>query len=202
MSVYGNASGAPDLATLRSTLRYLPMQTEQFSLDILHAECSTDDDIAAAHDMLNAEILAGTSYPQELPLERDAFLLYFLAYAAFAVRHKASGRVCGIFYVKPNFPGRCAHICNGGFVTHRDFRRQGIARFMATAFLRLAKDLGFRASFFNLVFVSNVPSVNLWRSLGFVETGRVPRAGRLNGHADLVDALQFYKEFDSNQDQA
>jgi ribosomal protein S18 acetylase RimI-like enzyme len=172
------------------------MQTEHFSLDLLHSLASPDADIAAAHDMLNEEILAGTSYPQEQPLDRAAFEAYFLGHAAFAVRHKATGRICGIFYVKPNFPGRCSHICNGGFVTHRDFRRQGVARFMATAFLRVAKDLGFRASFFNLVFVSNVPSVNLWRSLGFVETGRVPNAGRLNGHADLVDALQFYKEFE------
>jgi len=172
------------------------MQTEHFSLDLLHADSASADDLAAAQSMLNEEILAGTSYPQEQPLERDAFAAYFLAHAAFCVRHKASGAVCGIFYVKPNFPGRCAHICNGGFVTHRDFRRQGVARLMGTAFLRVAEGLGFRACFFNLVFVSNVPSVNLWRSLGFVETGRVPHAGRLNGHPDLVDALQFYKEFE------
>ena len=25
--------------------------------------------------------------------------------------------VLGTFYIKPNFPDRCAHICNGGFIT-------------------------------------------------------------------------------------
>ena len=83
-----------------------------------------------------------------------------------------------MFYVKPNFPGRCSHICNGGFVTARHARRQGVARLMGVQFQRIAKDLGYKASFFNLVFVSNVASVNLWRSLGFLETGRVP-----HGHA-------------------
>lgn len=24
--------------------------------------------------------------------------------------------VAGCFYVKPNFPGRCSHVCNGGFI--------------------------------------------------------------------------------------
>ena len=28
------------------------------------------------------------------------------------------------FYVKPNFPGRCAHVCNGGFITKKNFRKQ------------------------------------------------------------------------------
>ena len=39
---------------------------------------------------------------------------YFLSHAAFVVRDVASGAVLGAFYVKPNFPGRCSHICNGG----------------------------------------------------------------------------------------
>ena len=73
------------------------------------------------------------------------------------------------------------------------YRRRGIARFMAKRFQRMAWELGYLGSFFNLVFVSNEASVKLWRSIGgFVETGRVPKAGRLKGHAELVDALQVF----------
>jgi L-amino acid N-acyltransferase YncA len=66
---------------------------------------------------------------------------------------------------------------------------------MARAFIQLAPLLGFKASMFNLVFVTNVPSVQLWRSMGFHEIGRLPKAGRLKGHSELVDALMFYYDF-------
>lgn len=59
--------------------------------------------------------------------------------------------VWGAFYIKPNFPGRCSHVCNGGFITDPCRRRRGVARLMGHAFLRLAKDLGYKASYFNLV---------------------------------------------------
>ena len=73
-----------------------------------------------------------------------------------------------------------------------------MARFMAKRFQRMAHELGYLASFFNLVFVCNEASVALWRSLdGFVETGRVPRAGRLRGQAELVDALQFHCDLEA-----
>lgn len=53
--------------------------------------------------------------------------------------------------VKPNFPGRCSHICNGGFITRLDSRDRGVGTVMGLSFLRLARDLGYRASYFNLV---------------------------------------------------
>lgn len=62
--------------------------------------------------------------------------------------------VWGAFYIKPNFPGRCSHVCNGGFITDPRRRRRGVARLMGHAFLRFAKDLGYKASYFNLVSVA------------------------------------------------
>jgi RimJ/RimL family protein N-acetyltransferase len=57
---------------------------------------------------------------------------------------------------------------------------------------------------FNLVFESNVASIKLWRRLGFKESGRVPKAGRLRGQgtqgADnegYVDAIQFFWDFET-----
>lgn len=71
--------------------------------------------------------------------------------AATAAAASGDVRVWGAFYIKPNFPGRCSHVCNGGFITDTRRRRRGVARLMGQAFLRLAKDLGYKASYFNLV---------------------------------------------------
>ena len=104
------------------------------------------------------------------------FRAYFFSHEAFVARRKDTGEVrpsarerpalagylppdrppaawqlAGIFYIKPNFPGRASHICNGGFCVPESQRRQGVARAMAEAFLYLARDLGYRASMFNLV---------------------------------------------------
>ncbi|CAM9895198.1 unnamed protein product [Scytosiphon promiscuus] len=105
--------------------------------------------------------------------------------------------VWGVFYIKPNFPGRCSHVCNGGFITDPRRRRRGVARLMGHAFLRLAKDLGYKASYFNLVFRSNEASLALWRGLGFTELAVVPKAGRLRGIDGLVDAIQFYYDLEA-----
>lgn len=69
-------------------------------------------------------------------------------------------KVWGAFYIKPNFPGRCSHVCNGGFITDPRRRRRGVARLMGHAFLRLARDLGYKASYFNLVSASTAVALN------------------------------------------
>jgi hypothetical protein len=90
--------------------------------------------------LLNHELEEGRSWPFEQQLTLDEFRAYFLSHAAFVVRDTkgpslcspqqpirhsinarfrrpwSSGQVLGAFYIKPNFPGRCSHICNGGWV--------------------------------------------------------------------------------------
>jgi L-amino acid N-acyltransferase YncA len=78
---------------------------------------------------------------------------------------------------------------------------------MGLAFIEIAPLLGYKASMFNLVFITNIPSVRLWRSLGFQEIGRLPNAGYLikkketNEQAndeveeEFVDAIMFYYSF-------
>lgn len=71
---------------------------------------------------------------------------------------------------------------------------------MALAFLAIAPLLGYKASMFNLVFVNNLASVRLWRSLNFQEIGRVPNAGylrtnQLDDEEEFVDAIMFYYSF-------
>lgn len=93
----------------------------------------THSEHQAGWALLNHELEEGRSWPFESQLSLDGFRAYFLSHAAFVVRRAVDGdnddedkgededghgdRVLGAFYVKPNFPGRCAHICNGGFIT-------------------------------------------------------------------------------------
>ncbi|KAK9766074.1 hypothetical protein K7432_005121 [Basidiobolus ranarum] len=165
------------------------------------------------HELFNEEIIEGNTYPQEECLDIQGFMNYFLGYDCFieilAEEDEGVGlceqeedlvdwkkKVLGMFYVKPNFPGRCSHICNGGFFVNPVSRNKGVGSVMAKSFLKVAPALGYQASMFNLVFVNNIASIKLWRTLGFQEIGRIPKAGRLRGNPDeLVDAIMFYYDF-------
>lgn len=174
--------------------------------------------VSRMHALFNAEIADGNTYPQEELLDEPQFRAYFLGYDAFVVVHATAttaatttsdggaprlddgtadweADLLGFFYVKPNFPGRCSHICNGGFFTAPVARNRGVGRCMAEAFVTVVPALGYKASMFNLVFANNAASVRLWRSLGFREIGRIPKAGRLRSSPELVDAIIFYYDF-------
>ena len=88
-------------------------------------------------------------------------------------------------------------MCNGGFITAPKHRQKGVARLMGNLFLQFAPELGYKSSFFNLVFASTEASVRLWESLGFQRVGVVPNAGRLKGFPNLVDAFQYHYDFES-----
>ncbi|MEH2231187.1 MAG: N-acetyltransferase [Nostoc sp.] len=147
--------------------------------------------------LLNVVIVEGKTYPQKQPLSPTEFSAYWLSKDAFVVRtsvvdptHKPK-EILGAFYLKPNFPGRCSHICNAGFIVQPGLRGQGLGRFMGEAMLSIAANLGYEAVMFNLVFETNIPSITLWQSLGFEIIGRIPGAAKLE-NGQIVDALILY----------
>jgi len=153
-----------------------------------------EDEWFAGMALMNLVIREGRSWPFEEEFSSvDGWRGYFLSHTAFVVRaldngmdaakrnSSSQGEVLGCFYIKPNFPGRCSHVCNGGFITAPRFRGLGIGRLMGKVFLRAAKDLGYKSSYFNLVFESNPGSVNLWESLNFKRVATLENAARLEG---------------------
>lgn len=104
--------------------------------------------------------------------------------------------VClGSFYVKPNYPGRSSHVCNGGFIVTEAARNKGVGRLMGEGYLEWAPKLGYTYSVFNLVYETNVASCRIWDALGFKRIGRVKDCGNLRSHPDqLVDAIIYGRD--------
>lgn len=158
------------------------------------------DESEAVRALFNTVIHEGDSYPQMVPLTPEGFADYWLKGDAFVVRlsqemeavSKQLSAIVGAFYIKPNFPGRCSHICNAGFIVAPEMRGQGLGRIMGEVMLLLARDRGYRAVMYNLVFETNAPSLKIWESLGFQSIGRIPDAAHIaNGR--YVDAIMLYK---------
>ncbi|KAJ5168729.1 N-acetyltransferase MPR1 [Penicillium canariense] len=162
------------------------------------------------HAEFSAEIERGSTYPMEQPLGLEQFADYwFGTFAVVAVLDEEGdsapggglkegrdwAKVClGTFYIKPNYPGRCSHICNAGFLTTTAARGKGVGQQMGEAYLEFAPKLGYKYSVFNLVFANNPASIRIWERLGFSVIGRVPKAARLANSEELVDALIFGRE--------
>ena len=71
---------------------------------------------------------------------------------------------------------------------------------MGRAFLRVAKDLGYKSSYFNLVFKSNVGSVLMWESLGFERVAVLENAASLEGLDELDTAYGYRYDLDKLSD--
>ncbi|MDZ8077556.1 MAG: GNAT family N-acetyltransferase [Nostoc sp. SerVER01] len=165
----------------------------QVEIDYMHSQ---EEETVRA--LLNSVIVEGKTYPQKQPLSQTEFSSYWLSKDAFVVRASTVDatqkpkEILGAFYLKPNFPGRCSHICNAGFIVQPRLRGQGIGRFMGEAMLLIAANLGYEAVMFNLVFETNIASITLWQSLGFEIVGRIPRAAKLE-NGQVVEALILYR---------
>lgn len=171
--------------------------------------------------LLNSVIADGATYPIEEELDVEGFEQYYcpgfvaVLYAAPAEQKANQGEsdaqkqdlgalsapdeadeaVVGAFYIKPNYPGRSSHICNGGFLVSPAFRGRGAGEFMGRCYVEWAPQLGYRGSVFNLVYANNPGSYRIWDKLGFTRVGIVPGAGRLANADEDVDAIVFYKDF-------
>ncbi|BAY62561.1 GCN5-related N-acetyltransferase [Calothrix brevissima NIES-22] len=162
-------------------------------LDYMHPQ---EQEVVRA--LLNLVIIEGKTYPQKQTLSLAEFAAYWLNQDAFVVRAVEPGAthkpkdILGAFYIKPNFPGRCSHICNAGFIVQPAARGQGIGRLMGESMLALAAQLGYEAVMFNLVFETNIPSINLWQTLGFEIIGRIPQAAKL-ADGQTVGVLMMYR---------
>jgi RimJ/RimL family protein N-acetyltransferase len=181
---------------LRDSIKYKGVTAELF------LSCFKDiNEVEQGFKLMNDVITEGKSWPfMDTYATVEAYSSYFHSHASFAVRfadqNKYGTDILGCFYVKPNFPGRCSHICNGGFITSPKYRGLGVGTFMGRAFKRLAKDLGYRGSLFNLVFANNTASVKLWMKLGFTQLAVLPAAAVLRTgvaeETEVVDAIQMY----------
>ncbi|CEG68819.1 hypothetical protein RMATCC62417_05005 [Rhizopus microsporus] len=205
-SAYGRIpkpQGTSDLSTILPIKKVLRNGIEGY---IQQVDPNNKHLVDYLHSRFNKEIEDGSTYPQENTLNEQEFRDYFLGYDAFVmskdgiiepqVDYDWTDKIIGMFYIKPNYPGRCSHICNGGFFVMEHYRGVGAGVAMGEAFKILVPAIGYKASLFNLVFENNPGSIAIWKKLGFQQVGRIPNAGRLKNSPDkLVDALMFYYDF-------
>lgn len=170
-------------------------------------------------ELLNKEIEKGDTYPMIDPMPLSSFGPYWFAnfgavmllgdlqsveeVAQLEKRGVDWSKEClGGFYIKPNYPGRSSHVCNGGFLVTDAARNRGVGRLMGEGYIEWAPRLGYTYSVFNLVYESNVASLRIWDALGFKRIGRIKGCGNLKSYPDQpVDAIIFGRELGGEGDE-
>ncbi|KAM6478846.1 hypothetical protein HDV62DRAFT_382531 [Trichoderma sp. SZMC 28011] len=157
---------------------------------------------------INKEIDGGDTYPLMDPFSADGFadfwfqnfgavmLLGNIESADQLLDGKDWAKEClGSFYIRPNYPGRSSHVCNGGFLVTDASRNRGAGRLMGEAYIDWAPRLGYTYSVFNLVYETNVASCKIWDALGFKRIGRVKGCGNLKSYPDrFIDAIIYGRD--------
>jgi ribosomal protein S18 acetylase RimI-like enzyme len=133
---------------------------------------------------------AREGFPQAPPLDRANFDDYWLAHSSAVVVALVDGAIAGAYYVKPNFVGRAAHIANAGYFVLPEHRGRGIGAELVDHSLHQARESGFDAMQFNLVFETN-PARALYERFGFEPIGRIPRA------VEGEDAIIYWRSLDA-----
>jgi GNAT superfamily N-acetyltransferase len=144
------------------------------------------DEIDALFDLFGRIVGRGEGFPHAAPLTRAAFDATWVQPVTVVVAARIETELAGAYYLKPNQPGRAAHIANAGYLVDGPFRGRGVGRALVTDSITRAPQYGFDAIQFNLVFESN-PARRLYEELGWVNIGRVPAA------VDGEDALIYWR---------
>jgi GNAT superfamily N-acetyltransferase len=207
----------PDIAPRQVTLRD---RTTTATLIPFRSPSQVPPELTAyLCELLGREIEKGDTYPFVDPIPLGSFGAYWFAnFGAIMLLGDIqsveevtemerngtdwSKDCLGSFYVKPNYPGRSSHVCNGGFLVTDAARNRGVGRLMGECYLEWAPRLGYTYSVFNLVYETNVASLRIWDALGFKRIGRVKGCGNLKSYPDqMIDAIIFGRDLGGEGDE-
>ena len=125
--------------------------------------------------------------------EQEGYSIWIKLPKATYVAVDESESIVGTYYIKTNFQGPGAHVCNCGYVVSIQARGQGIASAMCLHSQEQAPQLGYRSMQFNSVVSTNKDAIHLWKKLGFQVVGTLPGVFNHPRHG-YVDALVMFKK--------
>ena len=161
-------------------------------------------DAGAIWEIFQAVIQSGDTYvyPPDTPREALADLWLAPTMKSYVAEEDSQtedeGRILGTYILKPNYPGRGAHIANASYMVHPAAQGLGVGTTMANHSLIEARRLGFKAMQFNLVVSTNSVAIHLWQKSGFDIIGAIPKAFK---HQQLgyVDAYIMYRSLEDRE---
>jgi L-amino acid N-acyltransferase YncA len=155
---------------------------------------ATAADFESIYALFQQILGEGSTYsysPEEMTRERSRN--YWLdATGTHAVIAEDNGVFAGCYALRPNRTARGGHVANASFIVHPAHRAKGVGSMLGNHAIMRAKSLGYAALQFNFVVSVNEVAVKLWKSLGFVIVGTLPK-GFNHATKGLVDVYIMHR---------
>ena len=134
------------------------------------------DDTDAAVKIWNEVVDDGVAFPQLDDLDHESGLAFFeeQTYTGIAV-DSDTNEIVGLYILHPNNVGRCGHICNASYAVSSAHRGKQIGEFLVTDCIKRAPEFNFKILQFNAVVASNKAALHLYKKLGFIQLGIIPK---------------------------
>jgi len=151
-------------------------------------------DFNAMWPIFQAVVASGSTYNFAPDTDHLIAFEYWFNEGATSYVAEDDGVVLGMYKVLANQRDQGAHVANAAFMVDPKCSGRGIGKLMGLHCLKEAKKMGFKAMQFNVV-STNEGAVSLWKKLGFVVVGQLPKAFL---HQDLgfVDAYVMHRFLD------
>jgi ribosomal protein S18 acetylase RimI-like enzyme len=156
---------------------------------------ATTDELAELAELLGLVVADGASVgflPPLAPAEAERYWRQALAGPATVFVAEQAGRIVGSVQLQPAPQPNARHRAEvAKLLVHPAFRRRGLARRLMAALEAAARADG--RTLLVLDTRAGDPSNDLYRSLGYLEAGRVPRYAR-SADGSLAATVIYYKE--------
>ena len=165
------------------------------SIAVHEIEVPTEADVAALAEVLVATVHDGASVGFLPPLdqtEAEAYWRGALAPGVHLFAAEVGGRLVGTVQLQLALKANASHRAEiAKLLVHPDARRKGVGRALMEHAEAAAREHG--RTLLVLDTRAGDVSNHLYRSLGYVEAGRIPRYARSAG-GELDETIFFYKE--------
>ena len=150
--------------------------------------------IKPAIEIWNDIVEDGIAFPQMELLDKKSGHEFFdsQSFTGLAIDSE-SNEIVGLYILHPNNVGRCGHISNASYAVKKDKRGQHIGEFLVKDCLSKAKEIGFKILQFNAVVATNTSALKLYKKLGFIQLGKIPK-GFLLKKGKYEDIIPHYIE--------
>lgn len=148
-------------------------------------------DALSAVEIWNEIVRAGNAFPQIDLLDEETGDEFFRSQSYTGIAADENGEIVGLYILHPNNVGRCGHLCNASYAVKSGLRGNHIGEALVRDCIATAKRLGFGILQFNAVVRSNKPALALYKKLGFVQLGVIPK-GFLMKDGTYEDIIPHY----------
>ena len=149
-------------------------------------------DINEMKNIWNEVVRDGNAFPQIEELTEVSAANFFDEQSFCGVaKDSESNIIVGLYILHPNNVGRCGHICNASYAVSSAHRGKQIGEFLVTDCIKRAPEFDFKILQFNAVVASNKAALHLYKKLGFIQLGIIPK-GFLLKDGTYEDIIPHY----------